>query len=92
MKTTTGKPVLHHVPPYDKPQWGDGRLLNKSDLPFWGGKGEPPAVGAYVDIVGPKNEIATVLGYFVDDKWLMIWAERHSDGKVGDLAGTEIAQ
>lgn len=64
--------------------------MNRAAGPLWSGKGDVPAVGAYVDIAGPKNQVATVLGYVVDDYWLMLWCERHGDGFRGDLAGTEI--
>lgn len=80
------------APQHVRAEWSDdGRtLLNKgTDKALWSGKGDVPAVGAYVDI---KGDVATVLGYFVDCGWLMLWCERHSDGKHGDLAGIEIAQ
>lgn len=86
----TGKPITTVAPNYARPIWREGLLTNKHEAPLWSGKGELPAVGAYVDISGPKNEVATVLGYFIDDGWLMLWCERHSDGRRGDLAGTEI--
>ena len=63
---------------------------SNGDAPLWSGKGAPPAVGAYIDIAGRGAEVATVLGYVIEGDWLMLWCERHSDGKRGDLAGTEI--
>lgn len=65
---------------------------SNGDAPLWSGKGAPPAVGTYVDIKGKGAEVATVLGYVVEGDWLMLWCERHSDGRRGDLAGTELRE
>jgi len=90
MQTTTGRPVLTELPTFAFAEWSGRELLNRESAPLWGGKAPPPAVGAYIDIAGPRAEVATVLGYFIDGDWLMLWCERHSDGKRGDLAGPEI--
>lgn len=90
-RTTNGHPILTETPAWAHAKWEGNKLLNEHEAPLWSGKSDVPAVGAYVDIAGPKNEVATVLGYYVaDGTWLMLWCERHSDGKRGDLAGTEI--
>lgn len=97
LRTAGGHPIVASVPDYARPIWeGEGnarRVANKDHgLPLWSGKGEPPAIGAHIEIAGPRDLTATVLGYFVDAGWLMVWAERHSDRKQGDLAGAEIRQ
>ena len=91
-KTVMGKPIAWAYAQWGEDEHGRKHILVNRDcgLPLWSGKGEPPEIGAYVDIAGPRTEIATVLGYYLDDCWLMLWAERHSDGKRGDLAGAEI--
>ena len=77
------------IPTYARPIWKDGKVLNKGALPLWSGKGEVPAVGETVEIQGRQKMTATVTGYSIEGGWLMLLAIR-SDGRRGNLAGTEI--
>lgn len=81
------------VPPFARPDWGNGRELVNADspLPLWSGKGEPPAVGATVRLAGIGGKSAVITGYEIDGPWLMALGYRADEPeRRGNLAGTEI--
>lgn len=75
------------IPAFERAQWDGNKLLNRGALPLWSGKGEPPAIGSSVPV--GKGLTVRVYRYEEVEGWLMIIGER-SDGRWGNLAGTEI--
>lgn len=79
------------APAYTLAKWEDGKVVNDDMLPLWSGKGALPPVGSEVVCADRKGTVCIVLGYLLEDKWLMLVA--HPAGKpdeVGTLAGAEI--
>jgi hypothetical protein len=79
------------APAYTVAKWEGGKVVNDDMMPLWSGKGPLPAVGSEVVCDDRKNTVCVVLGYMLEDKWLMVVGHRKGEpNKIGTLAGAEI--
>ncbi len=79
------------IPAYSIPVWENGRVVNKSETPFWSGMGAPPAIGSEVVCNDRVKTRVMVTGYEIEHGWLMLQGYRVADpSHRGNLAGAEI--
>lgn len=79
------------APIYTTAKWENGEVVNDDIMPLWSGSGPLPAVGSEVICNDRKGTICVVLGYCLEDKWLMVVGHRKSEpDSIGTLAGAEI--
>jgi hypothetical protein len=58
------------LPAFTRAQWDGNKLLNDADPFKWGGNNPPPPVGAKVKLYLNDFQGGTVVGYFVEHRWL----------------------